>query len=357
MKKFTMILLLLSLASSLFSFRLKKIKTLATGRCPKSVVVSPDGKMAYSLNLEGMSVYAFHVESRKILWRLKFYPTHAKGWDYKNRRPISSYAEKPVEGAFTGNGRYLWVSLHNAAKVVVIDTQWKTKFQGKTMKARLYAGKSKRARVVRIKSIRVGHTPKVIAVSPGDKFVYVANWHSHNVSVINPKNYRVIKTIRVVRIPRGMAFSPDGKYAYIANMGSNVITKVDVENNHKVIKHYKVGVTPRHIVISADGRFLYVSLNRAGKIIKFDTILGKTVRSRYVGRLPRTIALSKNGNFLSVVLYSTRQVVVMDTEKLSIMGRFRTGGGPIGVEIIDELGEVWVANYRSSSMDIFKILN
>lgn len=358
MKRSVLAFVLVLFSINLFALNLKRVKVLPTGAAPKSIVISPDGKTAYSINLEGMSIFAFHTETKKLLWRVKFYATPAWGWSYSKHKKISSYAEKPVEAGFTKGGRFLWVSLHNGAAVVVIDTQFTTKFSGKTMKARLYSGKSRTPRLIYVKKIAVGHTPKVIAVSPDDRFVYVANWHSHTVSVIDANRLMRLKDVRVVRIPRGMAFTKDGKYAYIANMGSIYLSLIDVNNNHKLVKNYRIGANPRHIVLGKNGRYLYVSLNSSGRVVKFDTVSKKIVKqSNYLGRNARTIVLSPDNKYLFVTIYKDNQLAVVDPKTLRLLRKYSTGPHPVGVDVTPDGKEVWVADYSGSTLSIFKILN
>lgn len=353
MKK--LILFLVLWAAAGYSLEVKKIKTLSTDSCPKSIVISPDGSRAFSINLEGMSVTAYNTATKELLWKAAFIPTAAQGWDYKNKKAINSFAEKPVEAAFSHNGRMLWVSLHNAGSIVVIDTQFTTQFTGQTKPMRYYQGNSKQYQMIRVKEIKVGHTPKVIAVAPDQSVVYVANWHSHNISVIDPEKLEVIKTVPVVRIPRGMDFTPDSRYAFIANMGSNVISVIDVVNGHKLIKNYTVGLTPRHLVTSKDGQYLFISLNSEGKVVKFDVAAGKVVQSVYVGSNPRTLALSPDEKYIFVVEYKDQRMSVLDAKTFQVIGKYATGVSPVGVAVTPNGKEAWVVNYSASTIDIFQI--
>ena len=72
------------------------------------------------MNLEGMSVYEFDRETRKVIREFKFKATPGMGWDYEKDKPINSYQEKPVEACFSHNDKFLWISLHNAEGIVPI---------------------------------------------------------------------------------------------------------------------------------------------------------------------------------------------------------------------------------------------
>ena len=89
-------------------------------RGTKSVIFNSKGTKLFAMNLEGMSVYEFDQESRKLTKEYKFTPTKGMGWDYNRSRPINSYQEKPVEACFSHDDEILWVSLHNAEGIVPI---------------------------------------------------------------------------------------------------------------------------------------------------------------------------------------------------------------------------------------------
>ncbi|MBC8043403.1 MAG: beta-propeller fold lactonase family protein [Rhizobacter sp.] len=353
-----------SLAATLVP-QLRKMKTMATDSCPKSIVISPDGATAYSINLEGMSVYAYDVAAKTLKWRIKFFPTPAKGWDYDAGKEISSFAEKPVEAAFTANGKYLWVSLHNGGNMVIIDTEWKTDWQAQamkpgstmpapTLKVKYYEGESDSAQVVMLKEIKVGKTPKVIAATPNDSIVYVANWHSHSMSVVDTKTFEVLKEVKVNSIPRGIAFTPDGNTAYIAIMGLDSLCKMDART-HTVLKSIKVGRTPRHVVCTRDGKTLFVSLNSPGDLVKFDVATETVSQTVHVGSNPRTLTLSPDERYVYVVQYKDNQMAVLDAATLKTVGYQPTGQSPVGVAVTPDGREVWAVNYGSSTIDVFGV--
>src|SRR3974390_1392244 len=82
-------------------FELRHLKTFEGAGAPKSVEISPDGGCAAVMNLEGMDFWLISTATLEIMKKAQFFKTPAQGWDYKNREPIQSYAQKPVEGAFS----------------------------------------------------------------------------------------------------------------------------------------------------------------------------------------------------------------------------------------------------------------
>lgn len=361
--------------------RLIKTETVKTGMGVKSVELSPDGSRMYSMNLEECSVFEFNRKSRKIQRKIVFVRHRGRGFNYKKKVWIRSYQEKPVEAHFTHNGRYLWVSLHNAGGIVVWDLlDGDTRVRGRPCKTAWYyetfkedssqaispqreKREMRKNRMQRYKKkkikllwIKTGSTPKVISSSPDGRYLFVANWHSHSVSVLeiasrNPKDWRIIGVLKTGRIPRGLAVSTDSRHLYVAQMGSNYISVVDIAAMKK-IHRIVVGVNPRHIVIS--NGFIFSSLNIAGKLIKIDQgweIVGSvnTLPS------PRTIAVSPDGHYIFVVCYNINYLQVFSSDSLKPVGRFKSRGHPVGVAVYqsDDAYEVWVGNYSAGVIKIF----
>jgi YVTN family beta-propeller protein len=361
--------------------RLIKTEIIKTGMGVKSVELSPDGSRVYSMNLEECSVFEFNRESRKIQRKIVFVQHRGRGFNYKKRVWISSYQEKPVEAHFTHGGRYLWISLHNAGGIVVWDLlDGDTHVRGRPYKTAWYyetfkedssrvispegkEGGMRKSRSPRYKKekirllwIKTGSTPKVIASSPDGRYLFVANWHSHSVSVLeigsqSPEEWRVIGELTTGRIPRGLVVSPDSRYLYIAQMGSNHISVVDTANMKK-IHQIVVGVNPRHLVISKG--HIFSSLNIAGKLIKIDQDW-KIVGSVNTLPSPRTVAVSQDGLVIFVVCYDINYLQAFSADSLKDIGRFQSSGHPVGVTVYqsEDAYEVWVGNYSSGTIRIF----
>lgn len=73
----------------------------------------------------------------------------------------------------------------------------------------------------------VGSVPKVVEVTPDNKYVLVSNWCSYDLNVISIEDQKTIKTIKTIKIgrySRGIAISSASKTAYVAEMGGLAYT-------------------------------------------------------------------------------------------------------------------------------------
>ena len=337
---------------------LKHLKTFQGAGAPKSVEISPDGSYAAVMNLEGMDFWLISTMTLECIKKCHFYRIPAEGWDYQAHKPIKSYAQKPVECAFSGNGRFLWISLHNAAAIVVYDTA-----QGPVEPNLPYerlkvtdciTGNSSEQTATKIPTEK---TPKVIKVTPDEKYALVANWHSSSVSIVDVHTYKTIKNIRVggknQYIPRGIAISSDSLKAYIANMRGGTISVIDL-TTLEVIDDIPVTPNPRHIVLSKDQRTLYISDNIYGKIIAFDLIAKKKIKEVFIGKYARTIALSPDEKYVFGVSHDEGKLVVVDTGSFDIIYK-KDVPYPMGLAVTPDGRQLWVTSYQMGMIYVYEI--
>lgn len=342
-------------------FELKHLKTFEGAGAPKSVEISPDGSYAAVMNLEGMDFWLINTATLEIMKKAQFFKTPAQGWDYKNREIIQSYAQKPVECAFSEGGRLLWISLHNAEAITVYDTEeiLAVPDQMPYERLRITDYINQRSYEQRVIKIKTGKTPKIISVTPDGRYALVANWHSSSVSVVDTRQYKTIKEIRLGGtkgyIPRGIAISSDSQKAYVANMGGGTISVIDL-TALEVIADIPATANPRHIILSKDQRTLYISDNILGKILAFDLIDKKTVREVSVGKMARTIALSPDERYLFGVSHDEGKVVVVDTSSFHIIYQ-KDFPFPMGLAVTPDGKQLWVTSYRMGMIGVYAIVD
>jgi len=351
-------LLLVPIILNISTLNLIRTEVIKTGYGTKSVLISPDGEKVYALNLEDMSIYEFDRDTKRLERILHFKKTPGTGYNYREKKWTHSYQEKPVEGCFTHQGRYLWISLHNAGGVVVWDLKDSlTSLKGFPHKKVFIKYIKTGISITRnLPFFKTGKTPKIIAKSRDGKYLFVSNWHSSTVSIIdissnNPIHWKKIRDIPTGRLPRGLAISEDNKLLYIAQMGIDIIKIIEIGKWEKTgLIH--TAINPRHLVI--DGHYLYVSINIKGEVMKIDLYTKKIVKVSKTGHLARTLALSPSGKYLFVVSYKDNVLDVFNTEDLTRISRLKTGIHPVGVATYQykDTIEVWACDY-SGSINIF----
>lgn len=122
-------------------------------------------------------------------------------------------------------------------------------------------------------------------LAAGEVFVYVTNFSTHNVSVIEASTSSVVATIPVGTGPGWVAVAPDGSRAYVSNMGSNSVSVIDTSTN-TVVATIPAGITPAGIVVSPDGSRVYVANELSNSVSVVDTAAGTVIATVPVGALP-----------------------------------------------------------------------
>lgn len=326
-------------------------KSVPVGSYPKSVTIAPDGERAYVCNLEGGSVDVFSTASFKRIFTLRFIRTYLPTEDGIPR--MDRFEEKPVETAFTQDGRYVWISLLRANGVAVYDTrEAPLPANARTKRIRKKDPLTGRPQVKQVLFLPTGEQPKVLAVTPDEKYVFVANWRGETITVIDAHRFNVVKTIHTGANPRGICFV--GNKGYVANFGSNTISEINLSTLRRTRTLTEVGKNPRHLIAGLDGRSLYVSNHGDGRLRRIDLASGKVSQSCKVETEPRTICLSAHRNFIFAVNYKSDSVSVVDRVRMKEVLRIPTLHRPVGVALDPRKDELWVTGYLAQTVNVYR---
>ena len=82
-----------------------------------------------------------------------------------------------------------------------------------------------------------------MAVNPNTNRIYVANYYSNNVSVIDGAGNTIVATVPVGNSPWGVAVDPNTNLIYVANYSSNSVSVIDGASN-TVVGTIAVGTYP-----------------------------------------------------------------------------------------------------------------
>jgi YVTN family beta-propeller protein len=192
----------------------------------------------------------------------------------------------------------------------------------------------------------VGSVPKVVKVTPDNKYILVTNWCSYTVSIISVEKQKVVKTIKIGRYPRGIAVSTNSVYAYVAEMGGSNIHRINLGDFSKTL--IPVGPNPRAVELSPDDSKMYVTLNISGKVLAWDLEENKLIKSVSTGSAARSLAISGDGSTLFVVNFKSGTMTKIRASDLSKVETIKVCSEPIGVTYDNESNRTWVACYTGS---------
>lgn len=257
----------------------------------------------------------------------------------------SLFKGAPVEGAYSPDGKYLYVTNYSMyGKGYNREGHDNCSPASKYDKSFLYRIDLSSYEIDAV--YPVGSVPKVVEVTPDNKYVLVSNWCTYDLNIISVETQRTVKILKIGRYPRGIAVSSDSKIAYIAEMGGGRVHVVNLEDFS--ISYIPIGVTPRAIVLSPDNKTMFVTLNLLGKVAAWDLSANKSLGTVTTGKAARSLAISSDGSALFVVNFTSDTVSKVRTSDLKTIQTIKVCDEPIGITFDAPTQRTWVACYGGS---------
>ncbi|MBI2071060.1 MAG: CapA family protein [Elusimicrobia bacterium] len=366
---------------------------------PKSAGFRPDGTKAYVNSLEGFTTVAYDPVALKQLGTIRhcFDEKNAglissqKPFDYAfivkpKSGDVDHFCGKPVEMAFSHEGRFLWVSYYrrdydefsqNPSAVAVIDTQTDA--------------------IVTV--LPSGPIPKFITPSPDGRWMAFVHWGDNTVGFVDirgadPSKFRLSHLVAVEKrlnlsdletetngekidrdsecglCLRGAAFTKDSRHLLIGRLKGGGVAVIDVAKRRYIGTVWGMRPTPRHLVLHPDGKWLYTSSNVSGYISKLNVqeIIGNASGSHevkpaaevFAGSGARTIDLSPNGRWVFAAVNTDSKLVALNAENLTKVAEVPADSFPVGLAVSPDNAQVWVTSqgrelHGGNSVSVYRI--
>jgi YVTN family beta-propeller protein len=319
--------------------KMSLVKTITGNISPKSVRSSGSGLVSAHNMMYRHSVTIYDANTFELVSTV---PDSVQLSKYGYSKYSSIYKGSPVEGAYSPDGKYLYVTNYamygkgfnrEGHDICSPASGYDTSF--------LYRVNLANYEIDNV--YPVGSVPKVVEVTPDNKFVLVSNWCSYDLTVISIASQKVVKTIKIGRYPRGIAVSNDSKFAYVAEMGGNQIHVINLEDFSKT--YIPIGSNPRAIVLSPDNSMMYVTMNLSGKVASWDLINNKAGKSVKTGKAARSLAISSDGTALFVVNFVSNTISKVRTSDMKVFQSIKACNEPIGITYDSPTSRTWVACY------------
>ena len=324
------------------STRLVLAKTITGNISPKSVQSSSTGLVSAHNMMYRHSVTIYDTKKNSLLATV---PDTVRLSDFGYKKYSGSYKGAPVEGAFSPDGKYLYFTNYamygkgftkegtdSCSPANGYDTSFLSRVNLTNYKIdAVYP---------------VGSVPKVVKVTPDNKYILVSNWCSYTVTVISVETGKTVQNIKIGRYPRGIAITKDSIYAYVAEMGGSGIHRINLQDFSKTF--IPVGSNPRALVLSPDEKTLYVTLNISGKVAAWDLVAGKLIKTVSTGKAARSLDISDDGSALFVVNFGSGTMSKVRASDMKLIQTIRVCNEPIGITFDAPSQNTWVACYGGS---------
>jgi DNA-binding beta-propeller fold protein YncE len=169
-----------------------------------------------------------------------------------------------------------------------------------------------------LKAFRGFRDPEVARVAPGDRYVYVNDNTTGDLTVIDLAKETIVDRLHIGAGAHHMAFTPDGKRMWIAlSEVATTVVRLDTSDlAHPTIVGHLHPRFPGHSVGAApDGRTFWLSSAKAPYVMVYNAVTAKLVQLIPAGKAPQEIAFSGAralltsgyGSSLEAVLWRTRR--------------------------------------------------
>lgn len=157
--------------------------------------------------------------------------------------------------------------------------------------------------------------------------------------------------VNVQTTPSASVLSPDGTTLYVANYGSGTVSVIDTATN-AVTATIHVGNGPNALAISSDGTTLYVANATDATVSVINTNTNTVTGSITSNATSGTLALSPNGATLYETNSASDTLIVMSTTTDTVTGSVLVGNGPWGTTLSSSGATLYVDNATDATISV-----
>ncbi len=348
--QFTYLLILFCLISTCaftqIETHIRKKFEIQDGIAPKSVVSSGNGLFAAQNMMYRHTITLYNENGERISQINDAVQLTSFGID---KYGSDKFRGAPVEGVFSKDGNYLWVSNYYMSGASFTNPGCDACTGKGYDPSFIYKINTHTFEIEQV--IEVGSVPKFIAISPQENWLIVSNWVSSDVSIIDLHTEKEVKRVTVGTHPRGVAITADDQLAYITIMGGAKLVEINLAT-YATETIEEVGKSPRSVILADHDSTLYISLNSSHEILKYNRFTKSRVYCSTPSG-PRSMTISPNEKWLYVVNYLANSFTKINTDSMKIDAIMETNSKPIGICGNWENAEIWVACY-SGKIEVFK---
>jgi uncharacterized repeat protein (TIGR01451 family) len=200
-----------------------------------------------------------------------------------------------------------------------------------------------------VATVPVGDGPGGVGVNPTTNRVYVANYTSNSVSVIDGASHTVIATVPVSSHPWGVGVNPTTNRVYVVN--GDTVSVIDGASN-TVVATVPVGSSPRDIGVNPTTNRVYVTNNSSNTVSVIDGASNTVVATVPVGSSPNGVGVNPTTNRVYVTNAGSNTVSVIDGASNTVVATVPVGSSPRGIGVNPTTNRVYVSNFLGKSVSV-----
>ena len=200
-------------------------------------------------------------------------------------------------------------------------------------------------------TVTVGTWPQGVGVDPTTDTIYVANENSDNVSVIDGATNAVTATIAVGYYPRGVWVDPTTDTVYVANAGSHSVSVIDGATN-AVTATVTVATNPIGVAVDPTTDTVYVVNHTTDNVSVIDGATNAVTATVTVSTGPRDVAVDPTTDTIYVVNTGSHSVSVIDGATNTVTATVTVGTSPTGVAVDPTTDTIYVPSMRNNNVSV-----
>jgi YVTN family beta-propeller protein len=208
-----------------------------------------------------------------------------------------------------------------------------------------------------LRRIPLTHNPLSIGINERTNIYYIGfsgSQYQGYVQVFNAADHNLIATVQVQETARHLAVNSKTNMIYVSNFWSDSVSVIDGRTN-SVVKHIAVGRNPDGIAVNPETNLVYVTAGNAGRGLPYDNrvfvINGSSLEVAQVitvGERANDVAVNPETNKVFVSNYRsfnlTSTVSVIDADTNEVVSTIDVGGKASSVQVDTSSNRVYVLN-------------
>lgn len=212
-----------------------------------------------------------------------------------------------------------------------------------------------------VKSVTLNSPPPYcMIISPDQTKLFLAQ--QHNLTAVSFFTISVTGNtmtqgpdIAVGKSPRAFIFDSSGANLYVANYDSSSVSVIDVATQKVTATITLQTGQPRDFALV--GTNLYVACSAGNQVARIDTTTNKYLDQIEVGDRPFDLTLNQNKSLLFVCNFGENTVSVIATDTNKVTGKLEVGKAPSSAKITSDGSIMYVSNYCDKTLSVVDLLN
>ncbi len=193
-----------------------------------------------------------------------------------------------------------------------------------------------------VATVTVGAKPRAVLWDSIHDKVFVANYNSASVSVIDGATNQILTTISVGANPYDLCLNTVNGRVYVSNYGGGSVTVIDGATN-EVVTTISAGNFPQAMCFNSTNNYLYVANYRSAMLTVIDGATNQVVTTVPVDSSPIALVYNPVYNKVYCANFARNSVTVIDGTTNGVLGTVGVDYQPCAL-VVDGQGNVAVAN-------------